>query len=374
MKKFVIMFIFIFFILGGVHAQMTVSGILDSTVSMGVSAGDTPELSFGIEEYANIRFQSRLREMGSIIGAVNLLAASGSYAADAALVADMGVGFPLPFSSYVAGENFITAIELERLYFRLRGEHIDIDGGLFRLPFGYGQVWGSSDFLNPRNPLKPDARPRAILGTALTWYPIDELKLLGFFSAPRNPFSNKGEGSFLGFSLDKHWDTLSIQGLYSFETPADFSMYGIHRFGFSVKADIEVGLVIDTLYTYNHETGTGIDGLSFSIGADYSFLNGNLIVLVEYLYNGDTSSTALGYGGSLTNNHYLYTGITYRFNDFTNMNFTIISSLNDISVTPLITINHDLFQGAVLTISIRTLFDSDSFNGVFCTVRLRLRF
>jgi hypothetical protein len=250
-------------------------------------------------------------------------------------------------------------------------------------------VWGSSDFLNPKNPLKPDARPRAILGTALFMYPAEDFKLLAFYAAPRDAFSREGKGSLVGLSLDRHWETASVQALYSFETPNNGSEYGIHRAGLSVKADVEVGLFLDALYTYNHEAGTELDGLSFSIGADYSFFDGNLIALAEYLYNGETSSTALGYGGSFSNNHYLYTGVTWRFNDFTNINAALISAFDDISFTPIITFNHDLFQGATLTITAQIPMDRDLFsdNGKHgelgpmrlgryfnCTARLRLRF
>jgi len=398
LRKNIFVITFILFTLGNVYAQITVSGILDSAVSMNAGAGDAPDFSIGFEEYANLRFQAKLRDNAAIYGAVNLLAAAGDYASNAALLAYYGIGSPLNFSSYIAGENYIAAIELERLYFRLRGEYTDFDGGLMRLPFGFGQVWAPSDFLNPRNPLKPDARLRGILGAAFSWYPTDKMKLLTFYSAPRNPFSSEGYGSNIGLSFDKHWNKASIQALYSYETPnanPDLikSSYGIHRFGFSFKADIEIGLYIDTLYSYNHDAGTKWDGLSFSIGADYSFFDGNLIALAEYLYNGDASPTALGYGGNFSNNHYLYTGFTIRFNDFTNMNAALLSCFDDVSFNAMISVNHDLFQGAALTVSAQIPFDRDLFSrdgnrGEFgpirpdsnkgsyfnCTARIRIRF
>ncbi|GBU26840.1 hypothetical protein R84B8_00355 [Treponema sp. R8-4-B8] len=394
MKRKTFLFVFAFLaITFSLSAQITVSGILDTSLSMQAGAADAPDFLMGFEEYANIRFQSKIRDKAAVYGAVNLIAASGNYADNAKMMAGLGIGSPLNSTSYVYGENYIAGIELERLYFRLLGETVNFDGGLMRLPFGYGQVWGSSDFLNPRNPLKPDARPRAILGAAFFWYPTDETKLNVFYSAPRDPFSQNGGGSFLGLSFDKHWNKASIQTLYCYETPKADSDYGIHRAGLSVKADLEVGLVIDALYTYNHEAQTKLDGLSFSAGADYSFFDGKLIVLVEYLYNGETSSTALGYGGSFSNNNYLYTGLTLRFNDYTNVNAALISGLDDISFTPVITLNHDLFQGAVLTITAqvpldRDLFSSDGNRGELgpvppglstgryfdCTARIRLRF
>jgi len=362
MKRQIILTVFaLFAVTGGFRlaAQVTVSGLLDSSVSLRAGAADSPPFSYGFEEYANLRFQSRIKDRAVIYGAVNLLAAAGDYAANAALMSMTSNSSPISASAFIAGENFIAAIELERLYFKLKFETVDLDGGLFRLPFGYGQVWGSSDFLNPKNPLKPDARPCAILGAALSWYPTEETKLLTFYSAPRQPFSVEGEGSFLGISFDKHWNNASVQTLYSFETPSTGSNKGIHRAGLSVKADIKAGLVIDTLYSYNSEDETGIDGLSFSFGADYSFFDGRMIVLAEYLYNGDASSTSRNF----SNNNYLYTGLTWRFNDYTNINAAVITGFDDISFTPVITLNHDLFQGAALTVTAQTPMDRDLFSG-----------
>jgi hypothetical protein len=395
MKKKLLTFVLALFAVNVLTAQITVSGILDSSVSLQAGAADAPKFSFGFEEYANLRFQSRVRDRAVVYGAVNFIAASGDYAANAEQAAnliDPNGDLGISPTAFVTGENFIAAIELERLYFRLNGEFLDFDGGLMRLPFGYGQVWGSSDFLNPKNPLRPDARPRAVLGAGLSWYPADELKLLAFSVSGRNPFS-RNNGVLAGLSMDRHWDRASVQALYSFESPSENFKNGIHRFGTSLKLDVMVGLVVDALYTYNYEAGTKLDGLSLSLGADYSFFDGNLIVLAEYLYNGETSSTALGYGGSFSNNHYLYTGLTWRFNDFTNMSAALISGFDDISFTPVISLNHDLFQGATLTITAqvpmdRDLFYSDGNRGELgplppgsnigryfnCTVRLRLRF
>jgi hypothetical protein len=367
-QRILLLFALILFTISGIQlaAQgLTVSGLLDSTISMQAGAGDAPAFSFGFEEYANLRIQAKIRDRAVFYGAFNFIAAAGNNAAAVEQLAGFSISNHTGVnpSAYADGQNYIAAIELERLYFRLRGENTDFDGGLMRLPFGFGQVWKSSDFLNPGNPLKPDARPRAILGAAFFAYPTDETKFLTFCSAPRDPFSNEGNGSFFGLSFDKHWNKASIQTLYSYETPDTGSDYGIHRAGLSFKADIEIGLYIDTLYTYNYDAGTELEGLSFSAGIDYSFFDGNVIFLAEYLYNGETSSTAAGFGGSFMNNNYLYTGLTFRFSDYTNMSAAVIFGFDDISFIPIITLNHDIFQGAVLTISAQAPMDRDLFYG-----------
>ncbi|MCL2042941.1 MAG: hypothetical protein FWG89_02245 [Treponema sp.] len=343
------------------------SGLLDSTVSFNAGAGDYPNFSYGIEEYANIRMQARIRDSARFDGAFNFIAASGDYALAVNQTAEMAdlmgiTNSGIALTSFAGSENFIAAIELERIHFRLNFETFDLDGGLMRMPFGYGQVWKPSDFLNPPNPLKPDARPRAVLGAVLTWFPVDDLKLLGFGAAPRDPFSGGG-GGLMGISMDQHWEKASLQGLYSFESPQGGSMQGIHRIGLSVKADLEIGLVMDALYAYNHEAKTGLDGLSFSAGVDYSFFGGDLIVLAEYLYNGARSSTAAGYGGGFSNEHYLYSGFTWRFNDFTNAGFALIACFDDVSFTPIISASHELFQGAIVSLSAQIPLDRDLFSG-----------
>ena len=362
-KKICVSLLFIMFFLsmGCIHlsAQMTISGILDTSVSLQAGTLDAPNYFSGFEEYANIRFQSKIRDKAAVYGAVNFIAASGIYAINAREMAFVGNGYPLNSTSYIYGENYIAGIELERLYFRLSGESMDFDGGLMRLPFGYSQVWGSSDFLNPKNPLKPDARPRATLGAAFFWYPTEETKLSAFYSAPRDPFSQY-DCSFLGLAFDKHWNKASIQTLYCYETPEERTYFGIHRAGLSVKADLEVGLVLDALYTLNPEVWTGLDGLSFSAGADYSFFDGKLIVLAEYLFNGKASSTAynpLTNISGFSNYNYLYTSFTFRFNDFTNISAALISCFDDVSFTPVLTLNYDLFQGTALTITAQAPID-----------------
>jgi len=372
-SKYVIIFIFLL-TSNYLYAQLTVSGLLDSTVSFNIGTGDGQDFSMGVEEFANIRFQAR-REKFAIFGAVNLLAASGDYAVNAEGFAASKSDYPLAYTSYVAGDNYIAGIELERLYFRLIGEYTNFDSGLMRLPFGYSQVWGSSDFLNPKNPLKPDARPRGILAVAFSWFPADEIKFLTFCSAPRDPYSKDGGGSLFGLSLDRHLGMMSIQSLYSYETPDTGSELGLHRIGLSIKADLIFGIILDALYTYNHEIKTAQDGLSFSLGADYSFFDGKLILLAEYLFNGENSSTAFHPEKNILgspNLHNIYGALTLRFNDFTSLAAAFIYAYD--MYTPVLTFNHELFQGAALTLTAQAPFTSDSFYGVNFSARIRLRF
>jgi hypothetical protein len=271
-------------------------------------------------------------------------------------------------NGFVGGDNFAAAIELERLYFRVNSDWFDIDTGLMRLAFGYGQAWGPSDFLNPRNQLLPDARPRGVLGSSIFLYPSDTAKVTAFAVTPKNPLEIDGSGFLFGASGEIHLDWGSGQLLYSYETPTADSAYGVHRGGLSLKADIELGFAADLLYTYNHEERTGISashglaaGLAASAGFDYSFYDGKVYLLGEYLYCGSDSDTAAA--NDFKKNHYLYGIVTYLFTDYTSMSISCVAGFETVSFVPALSLEHDLFQGLTLSASGQAQLDRDLFTG-----------
>jgi len=359
----------VFFAAGGVSklsAQINFSGLLDSSVFLRAGAGDAQAFSYGFEKYANMRMTARMREVGTIFADVNLIALAGDPAVAAAA---MG----MPFAS---GPNFIAGFDLERLFFRLNTDNTRLDGGLMRIPIGYGLVWRPTDFLNPPNPLVANARPRGVLGAEFSWWPTFDMKFVGFAATPRDPFSRWGGGTRVGVTLEREWDRIVVKGIYAFELPrggpgssfpADPDLhplipsaeFGVHRVGLSVKADMELGFALDVLYSYNHEQQTRLDGLAVSAGFDYSFFGGSLLVVAEYLFSGAASSTAIEGGGHLGNRHYLYTGFTWIFNDFTNAGVALISGFSDLSFTPIATFNREIFQGATLALTAQVPLDRD---------------
>jgi hypothetical protein len=344
-------------------AEPELSGVADTTVNYTAGAGDAPEHSFGFEEYANLRLRVRTGEKAVFYTAFNLTALTGNYLQNAALMGSLYQNPYFASTPFIYGQNYAAGMELERLYLRINGDYIDAEAGLLRINFGYGQVWGSSDFLNPRNPLFPNARPRGVLGVNASLYPLDSLKLMGFVAAPKNPLETGGGGEIHGLSIDQHWDRASLQALYAFQNLDAAFGKGIHRFGLSLKADIELGFVVDGLYALNPEKAEGIDGLSLGAGFDYSFFDGDLYVLAEYLFNGSSSATALGFGGNWSNNHYLYGTALYRFNDHCNLGLSSVFCFDDLSFSPFATLNYELFQGFSLNLTARLPMDQKTLNG-----------
>ncbi|MDR2247925.1 MAG: hypothetical protein LBE17_14850 [Treponema sp.] len=340
---------------GALFAEgLRVSGVLDNSLTVGAGAGELPDCFAGAEACANIRVQGTLRDGVSFYSAVNLLAASGTSALGLTGIEHQGVA--------AAARNYAAALELERLSFRLSGSFLDFDGGLLRIPFGYGQVFGPSDFLNPRNPLMPDARVRAVLGGSLSAYPADSRKVQVFGAAPRNPSSLDGGGTLAGISGERHGDRASFQAVYAYETPREGSPWGVHRGGFSFKAEAEAGLVADVLYTCDPEAGFGIQGLAASAGGDYSFWEGKWYVLAEYLYNGRSSSTSVQSGNSagFSGEHFLYAVVRYLVNDYTSLSLACLSGLSDCSFAPILGAEHELFQGFTVSMSARVPLDRDN--------------
>ena len=333
-------FFIILLVFGGCGLfTLDLTGVMDSTINYTAGAAEAEDHSFGLEQFANLRLRVR-GERTTFVSAFNLVA-----------------------STLIHDSNYTVDMELERLYFRVHGDLFDIEAGLRRMAFGYGQVWGSSDFLNPRNPLAYNARPRGVLGADFTLYPADSMKLMFFAAAPENPFLSDDSGFIPGLSLDQHWSRASLQALYAYETPKEAVNPGIHRFALSIKADLELGLVLDALYTLNPDNPGGIQGLSMGAGFDYSFFAGDLYVLAEYLFNGNVSVSALGFGGNWTNQHYLFTSATYRFNDFCSLTLATVFCFDDLSFSPFAALNYELFQGLSLNLTARIPLDQETLSG-----------
>ena len=354
-------------------AQAAISGNFDFKLNLGAGAGSSPDFFYGAEAYANLRLKIPAGEYAAFYGAFNLIAAAGSspLAISTGSIADF-----LGLSAVSIEENYVAAMELERLYVQFSGDSFGLNAGLFRIPFGYSPVWGPMDFLNPRNPIESDARYRGVLGLTASYFPekLPDMKLLVFAVVPKNPFTLNGGGARFGLSWDNHWRKASLQLLYCYECPASyvdpFSLLpdekyplGLHRAGLSVKAEVEIGLTAELFYTINPDSFAGIDGLAASAGIDYSFFDGKLYLLAEYLYSGSKSTGAksaaepFGHTGA----HYLYAAGIWKMNDFSSLTFGCIANLGDVSFTAIASWQYELFQGTALTLRTNVPFDKDSF-------------
>ncbi|MCL1815965.1 MAG: hypothetical protein FWG27_09140 [Treponema sp.] len=371
MKKIICCVIALFLFAGSFSlSAQTLSGNLDTKITLG--AGDSTDFFYGAEEYANLRLKIPAGEYASIYSAFNFIAAAGTSGTVMA-VSNIVTG------AFAAGENYTAVMELERLYVQLSSDTLGLSAGLFRIPFGYSPVWRPMDFLNPGNPLEPDARLRGVLGIAASAFPekLADTKFLVFATAPQNPFTVSGRGTRAGLSWESHWQRASAQFLYCFESPVshcypisgipiltDEYPLGLHRAGLSIKAEMKPGLWAEFLYNLNPDLPAGIEGLAASAGADYSFFNGRLYVLLEYLYSGSKSADAVSAAlpSGHTGSHYIYAAGTWKWNDFSAAALGCAANLEDISFTPFVSWEYEFIQGMIFFFRAHVPLDRDSFN------------
>ncbi|HRX16945.1 MAG TPA: hypothetical protein P5123_11585 [Spirochaetota bacterium] len=337
--------------------QPVISGISESSVK----AGDTCYTGYTwmAEQFANIRMQADLNDKGAIHAAVNAGVSSDKE------------------------KKTTTNIEIERLYMSIYGEKSDISTGFMRIPFGYGQAFKPSDFINPQNPLYPEARLKGVLGASAQFYHIQDFKIQ-LFAADRSDSAHyMEERSILagGPSLDYHNSLFSIQTLYAIQQPIDRSSNSpVHFAGLSLKFDATAGFAIDTLYAHDGEDSGEPDGLKAAFGVDYSLLKGKLYLLMQYFYNGTSSLKSSDkldklYGSDdwyklppydripvngfheYYRRHYLLLNGVYNLSDYTSISAIIVANIEDYSLIPSIRIEHQPFQGLTLGLTFRKPID-----------------
>ncbi len=357
----------------------TLAGSLETRFEGALGAGGSGGAYSGFEEYANLRLKAAVGERGTVHAAANLVAASGSL-------------LPPPGTdpAFDAGEGYAAALEVERLFFRLESDAADLEAGLLRMAFGHGQAWSPLDFLSPKNPLLPDARPRGILGASTSAFPSATARLKAFAATGKDPYDERQGGAVFGAAGDLHGEKASLQALYAYEAPSAAYTDGVHRAGLSLKLDAEAAVVLEGLYAYDGAAREGLRGFEAAAGIDYSLFAGKLYLVGQYLYNGP-GALSPGDGldalydpaagpwrntaprdripaagvpyDELNRRNYLYASAVYAFDDFTRTTLDCVAGLDDLSFSPSLTVEHEPFQGAVLSLSLRLPLDERVLSG-----------
>ncbi|HOV13847.1 MAG TPA: hypothetical protein PK771_06150 [Spirochaetota bacterium] len=282
---------------------------------------------WGFQNQANLRLKSNIGEYMTINLAVNINTITGNYTdlykylyvaeafssfpdimniSEAKLMQNTFYSIPFYYKN-----TFVGSFELERLSFKGGNDYFDIEAGLIRLARGFGNVFSPNDFFNPRDAFRL-ARPEGKMAVVATFYPEDFWKIQNFIVAPDNPLESRGWGFKGGVSTDFSIKKFNFQFQYALLMPEmdwgkDPKDYGLpettqndfsHIAGFSMKADIEIGLFLDMIYRFDHRVlytqkyygrdFHGYEGLEASIGFDYTipFANSNIYLLCEYMFYG----------------------------------------------------------------------------------------
>jgi hypothetical protein len=388
-------------------AGAQISGVMETKVDAAIvpdygAGGGGP--NYGAEQYANLRLKAPLGEKGAVYAAVNLVAAAGSAVPYELSEED---GLYQPAAGFVVGSGYAAAMELERLYYRVGGESFDVDVGLQRLAFGFGQAFSPADFLVSDNPLYPDARPRGSLAAVASVYPRQEWKACVFAVAAGGAVDARGlaldttgEGAIAGLSGEFHGSAASVQALYAIEADSSGVGSATHRFGLSAKLDAGASFVLDALYVLDGDwLGEGdwygrdwkaYRGLEASFGVDYSVLGGDLYMLGQYYFHGggaldpgdDLDLIYSGYSswsdlapanrialadatlplGELNRRDYLFAELLYRLDDYRELTLSCVAGLDDASWVPALEFSDELFQGFTLGLSCQVPLDERSFS------------
>lgn len=329
-----------------------ISGSIETSAAASLGAGASPAFSLGFEEYANLRLKAKAGERGTVHAALNLVAASGSLAPPEAVLAAAPYATP-----FVSGGGYAAALELERLYCRITGETMDLEAGLLRLAFGYGQAFSPMDFLSARNPLLPEARPRGVLGAAASVYPSEMARIEAFAAAGSDPFETSGEGALAGALGELHGRSTSLEALYAYEAPSTAYGRGVHRAGLSLKLEAGAGVALDALYSHDGGERSGLGGLEGSLGLDYSLGGGDLYLLCQYLYRGRGSV------GDLTGGNYLYAVASWRVDDYRSISLASTANLDDLSALSFLSYETEPFQGLAVLLRAALPLDRAALGG-----------
>jgi hypothetical protein len=381
-------FLFIISIPNSVALDWQWSGLSESLVrsSLGYSYNETSNNLFEIEQYANLRMKAPVGERGNFISSVNFYIQSGSSNVD----------------ENNAGTYYSSIIDVDRLYYQIKGDSFTTDVGILRLSFGFGQIFRPSDFLIHPNPRNPDARPRGVLGFISNWYPKDTLKMSFFGIGPYDTTETGGRTSLAGMVSERHGNHWSVQGLYTIQAGRPAVKFGsvtirdatnepVHRFGSSIKYDGPVSIVLDALYTldmywlrtqtYYTRDWMWYRGLEAALGVDFSFNDGKFIITGQYWYNGGSAleseeSIDVLYTQSWSNivpeqrsinvnlplsdlnrMYYVIINGIYKIDDYTLFGTNSLIALEDGSFLCSFNIDHTLFQGTTISLLSRIPID-----------------
>ncbi len=341
-------------VLSGTLESGLYAAALDPSLSQGESSS-----AWRFSQGANLRFRAAAGEKGTVNGSFNLLAWSADAPEPTVNLAAYGGADPDALRT-----NLSVSAEVERLYLTLRGESADLDAGLMRMAFGYAPAFRPTDVINPPNPLFPDARPRGVLGAALTAYPAATAKLRAFAASRSGEEGESSPRPLLGLSGDLNASRLSVQPVYFLRLPETFGRRGDQYAGLSLKAEAGAAFTLEALWTDERRDAGFGESVSCALSADWSAFDAKLYLLAQYLWNGPGAEGING-TAALGGRQYLFSTASWQWDDYTNIGLSALGNLEDGSMAPALTLTHEPFQGMKVTLTGRVFLDMGDGEGEF---------
>lgn len=229
-----------------------------------------------------------------------LLVKSSEWIGDTKLTAEFTVRVNRPSDG-----DWKTHFDIERLYLSTYFPTFDLIVGKQQISWGTGRVWSPSDVFNPPNPFEPDGRREGVTAVVAR--------------IPHSPLSF----SSLVLAEDKDSGQLSWGARYhGYTSGTDWSLFYANKnenpiFGSDVATDL-VGLGVHSELTWEPEYSHN-GRLLWLAGADYSWLDGKLVWLGEYLYD----------SASVATRHSLFNQLSYAYSEFNCIALHVLSNLVD---------------------------------------------
>lgn len=214
----------------------------------------------------------------------------------------------------LSNRDWETRTDVERLYLSTYFPTFDLIVGKQQISWGTGRAWSPSDIFNPPNPFDPDGRRQGVTAAVVR--------------IPHGPLSF----SSLVVADNKDSDKLSWGARYhGYVSGTDWSVFYANKnaepiIGGDIATDF-LGLGVHSELTWEPEFNQ--DGrLLWLAGLDYSWLDGKLLWLGEYLYNSASKETK----------HSLFNQLSYAYSEFNSVSLNLLSNLVDNS--QVVTLQH----------------------------------
>ncbi len=220
------------------------------------------------------------------------------------------------------GDDWDTSTAVERLYLRMFFSDFDLTVGKQQINWGTGRAWSPSDLFNPPVALDPDRRRNGVNAVLVT-IPHGPLAYTSLIAAENELSDSASLGMrYHGYTSGTDWSVLYVS---RDEKPV---------LGGDIATDL-MGLGIHSEMTWEPDYTRDQERLLWLVGADYSWRDGKVVWMGEYLYDSTAASSKTEYPKVFWSpdahlaKHSLFNQVTLAYDEFNTASLHLLSNLVD---------------------------------------------
>ncbi|MGE5577499.1 MAG: hypothetical protein ACM3TT_09960 [Syntrophothermus sp.] len=251
-----------------------------------------------------------------------------------------------PGALSLTGERAPFDLQVDRLFFRWEEGGTRLTLGRQRIAWGVGYAFSPLDQFNPPNPGDPIA-PRQGVDALVIRRSMGDLSYLSLVGVLPETIDGNRKIISTDPAVGGIWGTHIGNTDLSLSYLSD-PVKEDHQWGLAAKGDLGVGWHLEGVYQKLWDTNTGpVEGAPAKsqwlgvLGLDYSFLDGKVLSMVEYLYDetGEPDPARYGYDLRLTGQRqtlgtrYLFSQVSYQVDEFAGLSLSALANLADRSGT-----------------------------------------